>query len=77
MPRDCFADNRGADYRGPMARTRGNTSCVSWLVALGSAKATCTVARESGIGNHNFCRNPEGTQPSAWPVLRLVPVGTL
>lgn len=60
---ECYNGN-GADYRGHVARTDKGTPCQMWseneLVNQDSNP-------DADVGDHNFCRNPDGdTKPWCW-----------
>ncbi|KAK9971139.1 hypothetical protein ABG768_027030 [Culter alburnus] len=57
------AQGSGQTYRGTKAVTRSGLKCLPWDSAAVSRKiynAWRPDARETGIGSHNFCRNPDG-----------------
>jgi len=56
----------GADYRGARDRTRSGLQCLAWNT-LDRNIHTVTIDRypDSGLGAHNFCRNPDKS-PKAW-----------
>jgi len=56
---DCYTGN-GADYEGLKAMTKNGRPCKNW-VEEGSISPTTL-----GIGNHNFCRNPQGSKTKPW-----------
>ncbi|XP_004682333.2 PREDICTED: tissue-type plasminogen activator [Condylura cristata] len=59
---NCYIKN-GLTYRGTHSRTMSGASCLKWNAkVLLSAKHTArmTDARALGLGNHNYCRNPDG-----------------
>ncbi|XP_075931162.1 urokinase-type plasminogen activator-like [Petromyzon marinus] len=63
---DCY-QGKGSDYRGTMSVTEGRRRCLHWnspLVLRQHHSAFSAQARASGIGDHNYCRNPDGgTKP--------------
>ncbi|XP_061428553.1 urokinase-type plasminogen activator-like [Lethenteron reissneri] len=63
---DCY-QGKGSNYRGTMSVTEGRRRCLHWnspLVLRQQHSAFSAQARDSGIGDHNYCRNPDGnTRP--------------
>ena len=55
---ECYSDVRGRDYRGTMFTTRSGRVCQNWKVTYPHYHMYDTVV-DVGIGNHNFCRNPD------------------
>ncbi|XP_076126390.1 tissue-type plasminogen activator [Alosa pseudoharengus] len=55
--------NKGSGYRGAWSISRSGTECINWnSTALRGKKYTGwrTDASSLGLGNHNYCRNPDG-----------------
>uniref|UniRef100_A0A8C7ENQ0 t-plasminogen activator n=1 Tax=Neovison vison TaxID=452646 RepID=A0A8C7ENQ0_NEOVI len=59
---DCYF-GKGLAYRGTYSLTASGTSCLSWnSVALAGKVYTAWKSNSQalGLGNHNYCRNPDG-----------------
>ncbi|XP_075698880.1 factor VII-activating protease [Rhinoderma darwinii] len=59
---DCYRNN-GNRYRGHASHTEDGHSCLPWdshLLVRESVNAFLPDIWQSGIGEHNFCRNPDG-----------------
>ena len=56
----------GADYRGKQNKTTSGKKCQKWT-SQSPHKHNNTPEKKpnSGLGDHNFCRNPDG-EPSIW-----------
>ncbi|XP_070539755.1 uncharacterized protein [Ptychodera flava] len=64
----CFNRPDATDFRGRISRDRNGVVCEKWTdveVARGFAYRPETVPG-TGLGNHNFCRNPLGSKDTAW-----------
>ena len=57
-----------SDYRGNMNSTISGLACQSWSAQSPNAHPTITSAQypASGLGAHNFCRNPNKQPGGAW-----------
>nr|XP_048714458.1 hyaluronan-binding protein 2 isoform X1 [Caretta caretta]XP_048714459.1 hyaluronan-binding protein 2 isoform X1 [Caretta caretta] len=61
-PEDCYEQD-GHEYRGKVSQTRSGETCLHWnsnLLLDESYNAFMEDAKYYGIGDHNFCRNPDG-----------------
>ncbi|TNN66819.1 Tissue-type plasminogen activator [Liparis tanakae] len=57
----CFV-GRGGGYRGTWSSSRSGAECINWnSTSLRGRKFTARKmdANSLGLGNHNFCRNPD------------------
>ncbi|KAL5019244.1 hypothetical protein ScPMuIL_004966 [Solemya velum] len=60
---ECYIGD-GAEYRGHVAETTRGSTCLKWT---DSTKVNPDTHLDSGLGDHNFCRNPDGDkQPWCW-----------
>jgi len=58
-PYDCY-NGDGSDYPGLHCTTKGGRSCQKWLDT--EPHNTGKTAGDKGMGNHNYCRNPDGKE---------------
>ncbi|CAI9722758.1 atrial natriuretic peptide-converting enzyme-like isoform X3 [Octopus vulgaris] len=59
----CYSGN-GVSYRGSVSETDGGTPCLKWTE---NPKYNTTNSPNAGIGDHNFCRNPDDDKrPWCW-----------
>ncbi|XP_037352934.1 hyaluronan-binding protein 2 [Talpa occidentalis] len=61
-PEDCYVGN-GNSYRGKVSKTVNQHSCLHWnshLLLQEKYNMFMENAEGHGIGEHNFCRNPDG-----------------
>ncbi|XP_036382604.1 tissue-type plasminogen activator [Megalops cyprinoides] len=59
---ECVKDDNGQSYRGTKAVTKGGSKCLPWdspVVARKVNNAWRSNARETGLGSHSYCRNPD------------------
>ncbi|XP_078660008.1 scavenger receptor cysteine-rich domain-containing protein DMBT1-like [Branchiostoma floridae x Branchiostoma belcheri] len=57
---ECFS-GRGESYRGRASRTLSGQSCLMWSEMVGTKYNTLRYPQgEFGLGQHNYCRNPDG-----------------
>ncbi|XP_069098314.1 hyaluronan-binding protein 2 [Pleurodeles waltl] len=61
---ECFEEN-GSQYRGKVSWTERNRTCLPWdsyLLVKENINALKSGMKEHGIGEHNYCRNPDGAK---------------
>ncbi|XP_036359157.1 atrial natriuretic peptide-converting enzyme-like isoform X2 [Octopus sinensis] len=59
----CYSGN-GVSYRGSVSETDGGTPCLKWTE---NPKYNTINSPNVGIGDHNFCRNPDDDKrPWCW-----------
>ena len=64
----CYTMSNGADYRGTMNITKTGKPCQKWSANWPHAHHYEAAAYpDSGLGGHNFCRNPEPGHDSIEP----------
>ncbi|XP_077864886.1 plasminogen-like [Saccoglossus kowalevskii] len=57
---NCYAESDGRDYKGSVDTTENGKTCQNWLSQTPHAHNFSPVTQpDRGIGNHNFCRNPD------------------
>ena len=64
---ECFTDTLGRDYRGYVSVTSTGRECQTWTDQE-PHNHTRTEARYpgTGLGEHNYCRNPDNEPRGAW-----------
>merc|ERR1719356_931587 len=55
----------GESYRGLVTSTLSGRTCQKWT-AQKPWEITLTLSTDNGLGNHNYCRNPDGSQEMPW-----------
>jgi len=56
----------GADYRGTVSRSRSGLECIVWSsLDRDIHTVTVDIYPDSGLGDHNYCRNPDRSK-QAW-----------
>ncbi|XP_070541654.1 apolipoprotein(a)-like [Ptychodera flava] len=61
-PNEVYYETDGSDYRGPVATTINGRICQEWTEqSPHSHSRTPENYPNSGLGQHNYCRNPDGT----------------
>ncbi|XP_042545419.1 hyaluronan-binding protein 2 [Dipodomys spectabilis] len=71
-PDDCYAGD-GYSYRGKVSRTVNQNPCLYWnshLLLQENYNVFMEEAEAHGIGEHNFCRNPDRDQ-KPWCFIRV------
>ena len=64
---ECYIDALGRDYRGVVDTTITGKSCQQWTDQT-PQEHNRTEARYpgTGLGEHNFCRNPDNEPGGPW-----------
>ncbi|XP_062874203.1 phosphoinositide-3-kinase-interacting protein 1 [Trichomycterus rosablanca] len=57
---ECIRVN-GVDYRGTQQKSSSGRLCLNWNNTSRNYDTTHNDA-DTGVGNHNFCRNPDGSE---------------
>ena len=52
----------GRDYRGNQNITRSGKTCMKWTLQDPHKHGLLEKYPDAGLGDHNFCRNPDGEQ---------------
>ncbi|KAG8430685.1 hypothetical protein GDO86_020136, partial [Hymenochirus boettgeri] len=63
-PQDCYKQD-GLTYRGHVSLTESGFTCLPWdsyLLMKEDINAFVPGISEHGIGDHNYCRNPDGAE---------------
>ncbi|XP_048467237.1 phosphoinositide-3-kinase-interacting protein 1 isoform X1 [Rhincodon typus] len=55
---DCILSN-GMNYRGDQQITSQGLKCVNWMHSKRDYNLTLYPDRDTGVGDHQFCRNPD------------------
>merc|ERR1711874_785037 len=66
---DCQkSSTKGKDYRGTVSVTKSGKTCQAWNVQSPQKHGTYTEKNreESGLGEHNYCRNVGGNDVGVW-----------
>jgi hypothetical protein len=58
-------DDFGKTYRGLVTSTSSGRTCQNWLDEK-PHKVGIKPSKRNGLGNHNFCRNPDGSEKKPW-----------
>ena len=64
---ECFTNPLATDYRGTISVTKNGRTCQKWTdQSPHSHSKTPDNYPYSGLGDHNFCRNPDNDNEGAW-----------
>ena len=64
---ECYGDILARDYRGYVSETRSGKECQQWTTQLPHQhNRTEAEYPGTGLGQHNFCRNPDNEPEGAW-----------
>ena len=64
---DCFNDELARDYRGYASKTKSGKRCQPWTAQEPHQhNRTQDKYPSTGLGQHNFCRNPDNEPEGAW-----------
>merc|ERR1719197_1601482 len=62
----CYdEDDKGKGYRGLVTSTTSGRACQVWTKDKPHTIST-EPSTENGVGNHNYCRNPDGSEDKPW-----------
>ncbi|XP_070543788.1 zinc metalloproteinase nas-6-like [Ptychodera flava] len=69
---ECYIDTMARDYRGEVSKTKDGKTCQNWF-SLSPHQHPYTGQQNDelrlanlGLGNHNWCRNPDDDSEGAW-----------
>merc|ERR1711988_11904 len=63
---EALTGTKGSGYRGCQTRTKSGYTCQKWTAQSPHGHTrTETNYPSGGLGDHNYCRNPDG-EPSIW-----------
>ncbi|KAL5252859.1 hypothetical protein ACHWQZ_G015583 [Mnemiopsis leidyi] len=58
-------NSKGSGYDGTQSITRSGGSCLNWARQT-NKNFNPSVLPNGGLGDHNYCRNPDGSQGDVW-----------
>merc|ERR1719473_2633071 len=62
----CYDEkDKGKGYRGLVTSTNSGRTCQVWTKDK-PHKIDKEPSQENGLGNHNYCRNPDGSEDKPW-----------
>merc|ERR1719198_2587393 len=62
----CYEESdKGKAYKGLATSTTSGRTCQNWLKDKLHSIST-EPSTENGLGNHNYCRNPDGSEDKPW-----------
>ncbi|XP_070538200.1 uncharacterized protein [Ptychodera flava] len=64
---ECYQDANGYDYRGKLSQTISGHTCQKWTAQTPQQHySTPENYPNRGIGDHNYCRNPDNGDVGPW-----------
>jgi integrin beta 3 len=57
---------RGENYRGCQTKTKSGKTCQAWNSQTPQAQSAYKPGPQYDAGDHNYCRNPDGTSGGIW-----------
>merc|ERR1719207_512539 len=62
----CYEEkDKGKRYKGLMTTTASGRTCQNWLKDK-PHENPIGANTNNGLGNHNYCRNPDGSESKPW-----------
>merc|ERR1719230_296531 len=62
----CYEESdKGKAYKGLVTQTSSGRTCQNWLKDKPHSVSTAP-STANGLGNHNYCRNPDGSEDKPW-----------
>merc|ERR550514_2338090 len=62
----CYEESdKGKSYKGLLTSTSSGRKCQVWSKQK-PHKIGIEASNENGLGNHNYCRNPDGSFDKPW-----------
>ena len=64
---ECYTEALGEDYRGHTSMTESGLRCQKWTSQEPHSHITTPdIYNRSGLGDHNYCRNPNSRTGGIW-----------
>merc|ERR1719155_365205 len=62
----CFEESdKGKSYKGLLTSTTSGRTCQNWSKGK-PHEISIEPSNENGLGNHNYCRNPDSSEDKPW-----------
>merc|ERR1719313_3073206 len=62
----CYEESdKGKSYKGLLTSTSSGRSCQNWSKQK-PHEIGIEPSNENGLGNHNYCRNPDSSEDKPW-----------
>merc|ERR1719172_55005 len=62
----CYEeDDKGKSYKGLLTSTASGRTCQNWVKSH-PHEIGIDPSNENGLGNHNYCRNPDQSEDKPW-----------